>query len=138
MSEGEDVNYKYRKLPVVIEAFQMTLARRSDNSEWPNWLHEAWNREPGENALVDAARWRQAMLDEIERLQAELEDLRTADATHRVLIAKEREEVERLKAEVIRLRGWLVKIDGADNPPGPTASVLRQWAYEAVTLGHEP
>lgn len=33
----------YRKKPVVIEAFQMTEARRQDNSEWPNWLHEAWN-----------------------------------------------------------------------------------------------
>lgn len=42
---------KYRKKPVVIEAFQMTKARRFDNSEWPNWLHKAWNREPGENAL---------------------------------------------------------------------------------------
>lgn len=34
---------KYRKLPVVIEAFQMTPERRQDNSEWPQWLHEAWN-----------------------------------------------------------------------------------------------
>lgn len=41
---------KYRKKPVVIEAFQMTRGRRWDNSEWPEWLHEAWNRsqkEPG-------------------------------------------------------------------------------------------
>lgn len=36
---------KYRKKPVVIEAFQMTPERRQDNSEWPNWLHEAWNGE---------------------------------------------------------------------------------------------
>jgi hypothetical protein len=42
---------KYRKRPVVIEAFQMTRARRDDNSEWPNWLHEAWNRGPGEGGL---------------------------------------------------------------------------------------
>ena len=34
--------YKFRKNPVVIEAFQMTAKRRWDNSEWPNWLHEAW------------------------------------------------------------------------------------------------
>ncbi len=33
---------KYRKKPVVIEAFQMTKERRLDNSEWPNWLHKAW------------------------------------------------------------------------------------------------
>ena len=46
---------QFRKKPVVIEAFQMTRERRHDNSEWPNWLHEAWNREPGEGALfVDA------------------------------------------------------------------------------------
>jgi len=37
------MNYKYRKKPVVIEAFQMTKERREDNSEWPNWMHHAWN-----------------------------------------------------------------------------------------------
>ncbi|KKK47174.1 hypothetical protein LCGC14_3157870 [marine sediment metagenome] len=41
---------QYRKKPVVIEAFQMTEARRRDNSEWPEWLHRAWNME-GEGAL---------------------------------------------------------------------------------------
>jgi len=35
----------------VIEAFQMTKERRWDNSEWPDWLHEAWNKEPSEGAL---------------------------------------------------------------------------------------
>ena len=42
---------KYRKKPVVIDAFQMTRERRWDNSEWPTWLYEAWQRAPGENAL---------------------------------------------------------------------------------------
>lgn len=43
---------KYRKKPVVIEAFQMTEERRYDNSEWPNWLNEAWNApEETEGAL---------------------------------------------------------------------------------------
>lgn len=41
---------KYRKKPVVIEAFQMTEERRYDNSEWPHWLHMAWNTE-GEGSL---------------------------------------------------------------------------------------
>ncbi len=44
---------KYRKKPVVIEAFQMTEKRRWDNSEWPNWLHEAWQKEIG----IDNALW---------------------------------------------------------------------------------
>ena len=43
---------KYRKKPVEIEAFQMTLERRYDNSEWPFWLHEAWNKEPGDNGCL--------------------------------------------------------------------------------------
>lgn len=38
----------FRKKPVVIEAFQMTKAQRMDNSDWPKWLHEAWNKERGE------------------------------------------------------------------------------------------
>lgn len=35
---------KFRKKPVVIEAFQMTRERRVSNEHWPNWLHEAWNK----------------------------------------------------------------------------------------------
>ena len=42
---------RYRKKPVVVEAFQMTLERRWDNSEWPTWLHQAWNSNGGEGAL---------------------------------------------------------------------------------------
>jgi len=42
---------RYRKKPVVIEAFQMTKERRWDNSEWPNWLHEAWQKDPSEGAV---------------------------------------------------------------------------------------
>lgn len=41
---------KYRKKPVVIEVFQMTKERRLDNSEWPTWLNQAWQKrvtEPG-------------------------------------------------------------------------------------------
>ena len=40
----------YRKKPVEIEAFQMTKKRRLDNSEWPAWLHQSWQKgvdEPG-------------------------------------------------------------------------------------------
>lgn len=37
---------KYRKKPVVIEAFRMTKERRWDNSEWPEWLNEAWQIGP--------------------------------------------------------------------------------------------
>lgn len=37
------MSYKFRKKPVVIEAFQMTEARRYDNTEWPDWLNRAWN-----------------------------------------------------------------------------------------------
>jgi hypothetical protein len=36
---------KYRRKVRVVEAFQMTKARRWDNSEWPNWLHEAWQKD---------------------------------------------------------------------------------------------
>jgi hypothetical protein len=41
------MNNQFRKRPVVIEAFQMTEARRQDNSEWPTWLNLAWNNEAG-------------------------------------------------------------------------------------------
>lgn len=38
---------RFRKRPVEIEAFQMTEARRGDNSDWPEWLNRAWNEEAG-------------------------------------------------------------------------------------------
>jgi hypothetical protein len=38
----------FRKKPVVIEAFQMTVERRMDNSEWPDWLNNAWNKDEGQ------------------------------------------------------------------------------------------
>lgn len=48
---------KFRKKPVVIDAFQMTEARRWDNSEWPDWLHEAWNRPAGEVGALFIDPW---------------------------------------------------------------------------------
>lgn len=36
--------YKFTRLPVVVDAFQMTAERRVANTDWPNWMNEAWNR----------------------------------------------------------------------------------------------
>jgi hypothetical protein len=33
---------KFRKKPVVVEAFQITHETRESNQDWPQWLHEAW------------------------------------------------------------------------------------------------
>ena len=38
---------RYRKKPIVIEAFCMTRATREDNRDWPVWLDKAWNKPPG-------------------------------------------------------------------------------------------
>ena len=43
---------RFTKRPVTIEAFQMTRERRMDNSEWPSWLNEAWNKEAGSPGRV--------------------------------------------------------------------------------------
>ncbi len=43
---------KYRKKPVVIEAFQMTEERGHDNRDWPAWLNEAWCKSPQEPGAV--------------------------------------------------------------------------------------
>lgn len=42
---------KYRKKPVVVEAFQMTPERRKNMSEWPEWLKEAWEVTIGPDVL---------------------------------------------------------------------------------------
>jgi len=49
------VIHKYRKLPVEIEAFQMTKERGANNADWPCWLHKAWNTE-GEGCLSRGSR----------------------------------------------------------------------------------
>ena len=36
------MNLKFRKKPVVIEAFKMTEERRASNADWPEWMHRAW------------------------------------------------------------------------------------------------
>ena len=43
---------KFRKKPVVIEAFQITEETRRDNSEWPEWLHKAWQKDFGAIGMV--------------------------------------------------------------------------------------
>lgn len=43
---------KYIKRPVVVDVFQMTLERRWGNSEWPRWLHEAWNGDVGQEGSM--------------------------------------------------------------------------------------
>ncbi len=43
---------QFRKKPIVIEAFQMTEARRLDNSDWPNWLNQAWNKNEGQEGAL--------------------------------------------------------------------------------------
>lgn len=43
---------KFKKKPVVIEAFQMTEETRRDNSKWLNWMHEAWQKEPNEEGAL--------------------------------------------------------------------------------------
>lgn len=42
------MSLKFRKKPVVIEAFQMTQERRMDNIDWPEWVNQAWNKREGE------------------------------------------------------------------------------------------
>jgi len=43
---------KFRKKPVVVEAFQMTEKNRWDMSGWPDWMHKAWNKGSGEGAIM--------------------------------------------------------------------------------------
>lgn len=51
------MNYKFRKKPVVIEAFQMTKERRKNSWDWPNWLSAAWNKDWHEVGSVNSEDW---------------------------------------------------------------------------------
>ena len=39
---------KFIKKPIIVEAFQMTIARRASNEDWPFWLHMAWQKDRNE------------------------------------------------------------------------------------------
>ena len=42
---------KYRKKPVIVEAFQMTKERRKKVGDWPMWLQQAWQKGPCEGGI---------------------------------------------------------------------------------------
>ena len=60
------MNLKFRKKPVVIEAFQMTPERRMDNSDWPQWLHEAWNGQDNAPGTLQRAYYNETPPDLLE------------------------------------------------------------------------
>lgn len=67
---------KFRKKPVVIEAFQMTKERRMDNKEWPEWLNAAWNGLHNNAGTLQRVDMSAALPDELEII--------TLEGTHRV------------------------------------------------------
>ena len=36
---------KFRKKPIIIEAFKITQETRDSNVDWLEWMHEAWQKE---------------------------------------------------------------------------------------------
>ncbi len=96
---------KYRKKPVVIEAFQMTKARRLNNSEWPNWLHEAWQKEYWEVGSVSP------------------EDLPNSDGTDKLIICSPGGFVKRLDWD-----DWIIQ--GVEGELYPCHPDLFQKTYE--------
>ena len=42
---------QYQHKPLIVDAFQMTEKRMRDKSEWPDWVHAAWNHGPVEGGL---------------------------------------------------------------------------------------
>lgn len=61
-----EANNRYRKKPVVIDAFQMTQERRMDNSEWPCWLNQAWNGNRDNCGTLQRVDMAAAMPDQLE------------------------------------------------------------------------
>ena len=43
---------RYRKKPIIVDAFQMTEKRIHDKSEWPDWLREAESRNTAQLGAV--------------------------------------------------------------------------------------
>ena len=51
-ADWRQVMTKYRKKPVVIEAFHMTSRHMASNSEWPDWLRSASTKLSRESGAV--------------------------------------------------------------------------------------
>lgn len=68
---------KYRKKPVVIEAFQMTHEHRESNNDWPEWLHKAWQKDFTENGSLSCVEFPHS--DGTDQLQ-----IRTLEGIHLV------------------------------------------------------
>jgi hypothetical protein len=58
----KDGRYMPKKRDVF--AFQMTRERRWNNSEWPEWLNEAWNKDP----ITTGGVWMESDVDDKECL----------------------------------------------------------------------
>lgn len=62
--------HKYRKLPIEIEAFQMTKYRRDYIRDWPDWLHDAWQKDMlDEGSLYDTGFSKQLCIHTLEGQQ---------------------------------------------------------------------
>ena len=69
------LNLRFRKKPVVIEAFQMTEERRGSNFDWPCWLNDAWQKDAEEAGAL--------FIDESDPLRLRL-CIRTLEGVHNV------------------------------------------------------
>jgi hypothetical protein len=47
---------KYRKKPIVVEAYRITEAARLCYADWPEWLKEAWDKSDDEIGSVYPSR----------------------------------------------------------------------------------
>ena len=45
---------RYRRKTGAIDAFQMTVARRLRNDDWPRWMHDAWQADDKPNSIRPA------------------------------------------------------------------------------------
>lgn len=43
---------KFKKRPLVVEAFQMTPERRASNADWPEWMNKAWQLDRNETGSL--------------------------------------------------------------------------------------
>ena len=43
---------EYIRKPAIVEAFQMTIERRKNHTDWPGWLRDAWGKPRGTRGAV--------------------------------------------------------------------------------------
>lgn len=123
---------KFRRIPQEIEAFQMTRAARHDNSNWPAWLGEAWQKEHGEVGALWPGNWSHS--DGTDELLLQVGPSTTVVAFGNWILNIDGELSVMHNRVFVRLYEHIMPADEEDEADVQTEAEMRAWAHAIAIL----